>query len=126
VLKWLVGVSDNSSSDSEGTILEASSVASDQDRLDAAYEAFRDLFEGLYNTDTKLEGNAMRPLLQLQDEHVLATLNAVVWALKKDRPLIGGCSGMQNSGSIVGGVGLKEGKTGLSLEGVRACKTRAA
>ena len=36
------GVSDNSSTDSEGTILEASSVASDQDRFDAAYEAFQD------------------------------------------------------------------------------------
>ena len=48
---WL-GVSDNSSADSEGTILEASSVASDQDRFDAAYEAFRDLSEGLYDIDT--------------------------------------------------------------------------
>ena len=37
------GVSDNSSTDSECTILEASSVASDQDRFDTAYEAFRDL-----------------------------------------------------------------------------------
>jgi len=33
------GVSDNSSTDSECTILEASSVASDQDRFDTAYEA---------------------------------------------------------------------------------------
>ena len=41
------GVSDNSSTDSECTILEASSVASDQDRFDTAYEAFRDLAEGL-------------------------------------------------------------------------------
>ena len=47
------GVSDNSSTDSEGTILEASSVASDQDRFDAAYEAFRDLSEGLYDIDTR-------------------------------------------------------------------------
>ena len=46
-------VSDNSSTDSEGTILEASSVASDQDRFDAAYEAFRDLSEGLYDIDTR-------------------------------------------------------------------------
>ena len=37
------GVSDNSSTDSEGTILEASSV----------YEAFRDLSEGLYDIDTR-------------------------------------------------------------------------
>ena len=36
------GVSDNSS-DSECTVLEASSVASDQDRFDTAFEAFRDL-----------------------------------------------------------------------------------
>ena len=49
----LSGVSDNSSTDPEGTILEASSVASDQDRFDAAYEAFRDLSEGLYDIDTR-------------------------------------------------------------------------
>ena len=47
------GVSDNTLSDSDGTILEASSVASDQDRFDAAYEAFRDLSEGLYDIDTR-------------------------------------------------------------------------
>ena len=34
------GASDNSSIDAEGTILETSSVASDQDRFDAAYETF--------------------------------------------------------------------------------------
>ena len=32
------GVSDNSSTDSECTVLEASSVASDQDRFDTAYD----------------------------------------------------------------------------------------
>ena len=42
-----------SSTDSEGTILEVSSVASDQDRFDAAYEAFWDFSEGLYDIDTK-------------------------------------------------------------------------
>eukprot|EP00434_Breviolum_minutum_P024134 symbB.v1.2.021305.t1/scaffold1793.1/size101111/2 len=42
------GVSDNSSTDSECTILEASSVAS---RFDTAYEAFRDLADGLYTID---------------------------------------------------------------------------
>ena len=47
------GVSDNSSTDSECTILEASSVASDQDRFDAAYEAFGDLAEDLYDIDTR-------------------------------------------------------------------------
>ena len=47
------GVSDNSSTDSECTILEASSVASDQDRFDTAYEAFRDLSAGLYDIDTR-------------------------------------------------------------------------
>ena len=31
------------------------------------------------------QGIAMRPLLQLQDEHVLATLSAVVLALKEGR-----------------------------------------
>ena len=44
-------LSDNSSTDSECTNLEASSVASDQDRFDTAYEAFRDLAKGLYNID---------------------------------------------------------------------------
>ena len=44
-------MSDNSSTDSECTILEASAVASDQDRFDTAYEAFRELAEGLYNID---------------------------------------------------------------------------
>ena len=39
------GVSDNSSTDS--------SVASDQDRFDTAYEAFRDLAEGLYTIDLR-------------------------------------------------------------------------
>ena len=43
----------NSSTDSEGTLLEASSVASDQDRFDAAYEDFRDLSESLYDIDTR-------------------------------------------------------------------------
>jgi len=47
------GVSDNSSTDSEATILEVSSVASDQDRFDAAYKAFRDLSEGFYDIDTR-------------------------------------------------------------------------
>ena len=37
------GVSDNSSTDSECTDVEASSVASDLDRFDTAYDAFRDL-----------------------------------------------------------------------------------
>ena len=46
------GVSDNSSTDSDCTILEASSVASDQDRFDTAYEAFRDLSAELYDIDT--------------------------------------------------------------------------
>ena len=47
------GVSDNSSIDAEGTILEASSVASDQDRFDAAYETFRDLSEDLYDINIR-------------------------------------------------------------------------
>ena len=45
-------VSDNSSTNSECTVLEASSVASDQDRFDTAYEAFRDLSAELYDIDT--------------------------------------------------------------------------
>ena len=46
-------VSNNSCTDSEGTIPEASLVPSDQDRFDAAYEAFRNLSEGLYDINTK-------------------------------------------------------------------------
>ena len=42
------GVSDNSSTDSECTDVEASSVASDLDRFDTAYDAFRDLANGRY------------------------------------------------------------------------------
>ena len=45
------GVSDNSSTDSECTKLEASSVASDQDRFETAYDAFRNPAEGLYDID---------------------------------------------------------------------------
>ena len=47
------GVSDNSSTDSECTDIEASSIASDQDRFDAAYEAFRDLANDLYYIDLR-------------------------------------------------------------------------
>jgi len=46
------GISDNSSTDSEGSLLEASSVASDQDRFDTAYEAFQDLSNELYHINT--------------------------------------------------------------------------
>ena len=45
------GVSDKSSTDSEYIHIEASSVASDQDRFDTAYDAFRDLPNGLYHID---------------------------------------------------------------------------
>ena len=45
------GVSDNSSTDSECTDMEASSIASDQDRFDTAYEAFQDLANDLYYID---------------------------------------------------------------------------
>ena len=41
----------HSSTNSECTILKASSVASDHDRFDATYGAFSDLAEGLYNID---------------------------------------------------------------------------
>jgi len=47
------GVSDNSFTNSEGTILEASLVASDQDGFGVAYEALPDLSEGLYDIDTR-------------------------------------------------------------------------
>ena len=47
------GVSDSSSTDSECTNVEASSVASDQDRFDAAYSAFSDLAEDLYHIDLR-------------------------------------------------------------------------
>ena len=47
------GVSDNSSTDSECTDVEASSLASDQDRFDNAYDAFRDLANDLYDIDLR-------------------------------------------------------------------------
>ena len=47
------GVSDNSSTDSECTDVEALSVASDLDRFDTAYDAFRDLANGLYHIDLR-------------------------------------------------------------------------
>ena len=47
------GVSDNSSTDSECTDVEASSVASDLDRFGTAYDAFRDLANGLYRIDLR-------------------------------------------------------------------------
>ena len=47
------GVSDNSSTDSECTDVEACSVASDQDRFDTAYDAFRDLANDLYHIDLR-------------------------------------------------------------------------
>ena len=46
-------MSDNSSTDSECTDVEASSVASDQDRFDTAYDAFRDLANDLYHIDLR-------------------------------------------------------------------------
>ena len=46
-------MSDNSSTDSECTDVEASSVASDQDRFDTAYDAFRDLADDLYDIDLR-------------------------------------------------------------------------
>ena len=47
------GVSDNSSTDSECTDVEALSVASHLDRFDTAYDAFRDLAHGLYHIDLR-------------------------------------------------------------------------
>ena len=46
-------VSDNFSTDSECTDIEASSIASDQDRFDTAYDAFRDLANDLYHIDLR-------------------------------------------------------------------------
>ena len=46
-------VSDNSSTDSKCTDMEASSIASDQDRFDTAYEAFQDLANDLHYIDLK-------------------------------------------------------------------------
>ena len=47
------GVSDNSSTDSECTDVEASSIASDLDRFDTAYDAFHGLADGLYHIDLR-------------------------------------------------------------------------
>ena len=46
------GVSDDSSN-SECTDVEASSIASDLDRFDTAYDAIRGLADGLYNIDLR-------------------------------------------------------------------------
>ena len=69
------GVSDNSSTDWECTDVEASSVASDQDRFDTAYDAFRDLANGLYHIDLRRysrgvtsEDAAGVPLLEGQEK----------------------------------------------------------
>ena len=105
------GVSDNSSTDSDGTILEASSVASDQDRFDAAYEAFRDLSEGLYDIDTRQYARGvtsddapgimlsdgqtkLRELVHLPRNWPLARLTIPLAGLSKqvDRLLEGYCS----------------------------------
>ena len=104
------GVSDNSSTDSECTILEASSVASDQDRFDTAYEAFRDLSAGLYDIDTRqyargvtsddapgvklIDGQAkLRELVHLPRNWPLARLTIPLGGLSKqiDRLLEGYC-----------------------------------
>eukprot|EP00434_Breviolum_minutum_P043702 symbB.v1.2.038970.t1/scaffold6269.1/size19506/1 len=47
------GVSDDSSTDSKCTDVEASSIASDLDRFDTAYDAFRGLADGLYHIDLR-------------------------------------------------------------------------
>ena len=49
---WSVA-SDSSDTDSDGTMPDDASVASDHDRFDAAYDAFGDLHEGLYQIDNK-------------------------------------------------------------------------
>ena len=46
-------VSDNSSTDSECTDVEASSIALDLDRFDTVYDAIRGLADGLYNIDLR-------------------------------------------------------------------------
>ena len=104
------GVSDNLSTDSEDTILEASSVASDQDRFDAAYEAFRNLSDGLYDIDARQcargvtsddapgimlrDGQAkLRELVHLPRNWPLARLTIPLLGLSKqvDRLLEGYC-----------------------------------
>ena len=47
-------MSDKSSTDSECTDIETSSIASDQDRFDTAYDAFRDLANDLYHIDLRM------------------------------------------------------------------------
>ena len=46
-------MSDDSSTDSEWTDVEASSIASDLDRFDTAYDAIRGLADGLYDIDLR-------------------------------------------------------------------------
>ena len=54
------GVSDNSSTDSECTDVEALSVASDLDRFDTAYDAFRDLANGLCTCSNRALGGGKK------------------------------------------------------------------
>ena len=75
------GVSDNSSTDSECTILEASSVASDQDRFDTAYEAFRDLSAGLYDIDTTRYSRVLPARMRLVSSWRMVRKSCVTWCI---------------------------------------------
>ena len=96
--------------------MEASSVASDQDRFDATYEAFRDLSEGLYDIDTRqgvtgddapgimlTDGQAKLPeLVHLPRNWPLARLTIPLGGLSKqvDRLLEGYCFQILATNSI--------------------------
>ena len=78
--EWLVGgVFDNSFTDSECTILEASSVASDQNRFDVAYEAFRNLSEGLYDIDTRQCARVSLATMRLESSWLMDRRSYANW-----------------------------------------------
>ena len=79
------GVSDNSSTDSECTDVEASSVASDLDRFDTAYDAFRDLAHGLYHIDQESPVRMRQVFCWL-----MATRSCRSWCIFRELGLWGG------------------------------------
>ena len=88
-----------SSTDSECTDTEASSIASDQDRFDTVYDAFRDLANDLYHIDLRrysrgLDGQEkLQELVHLPRTWPLARLTIPLEGLSKqiDRLLEGYC-----------------------------------
>ena len=84
------GVSDNSSTDSECTDVEASSVASDLDRFDTAYDAFRDLANGLYRIDLRRYSRGVTSEDAAVFCWLMATRSCRSWCIFRELGLWGG------------------------------------